>query len=39
MVAYELAQHGYVQWLEQLASDSRNQVVRNNFKAAMAKLP
>lgn len=39
MVAFELAQQGYVQWLEQLATDSRNQVLQNNFKAAMAKLP
>lgn len=39
MVAYELAQQGYVQWLEKLASDSRNQVVKNNLKAAMARLP
>ncbi|MCW8329493.1 hypothetical protein MD588_11825 [Photobacterium sp. SDRW27] len=39
LVASELAQQGYIDWLEQLASASRSQVLQNNFKAAQAQLP
>lgn len=39
LVAVELAQQGYLGWLEQLAAASRSQVLHNNLKAAQAKLP
>ena len=39
LVATELARSGYLDWLEQLASVSRSQVLQKNFRSAVAKLP
>ena len=39
LVATELARSGYLDWLEQLASVSRSQVLQKNFRAALAQLP
>ncbi|WEM42353.1 hypothetical protein PTW35_00315 [Photobacterium sp. DA100] len=39
LVATELARSGYLEWLEQLASASRSQVLQKNFRSALAKLP
>ena len=38
LVATELARSGYLDWLEQLASVSRSQVLQKNFRSAVAKL-
>ncbi|MGR5066202.1 hypothetical protein [Photobacterium sp. DNB22_13_2] len=39
LVAAELARSGYLDWLEQLASVSRSQVLQKNFRSAVAQLP
>lgn len=39
LVATELARSGYLDWLEQLASVSRSQVLQKNFRSAVAQLP
>ncbi|WP_231580697.1 hypothetical protein [Photobacterium gaetbulicola] len=39
LVATELARSGYLEWLEQLASASRSQVLQKNFRSALATLP
>ncbi|MGF1699782.1 hypothetical protein L4D09_05650 [Photobacterium makurazakiensis] len=39
LVAFELANHGYLDWLEQLALVSSNKVFQRNFEAAVTKLP
>ena len=39
LVATELARSGYLDWLEQLASVSRSQVLQKNFRSAVAQQP
>ncbi|WP_299017349.1 hypothetical protein [uncultured Photobacterium sp.] len=39
LVAMELVQQGYLDWLEQLASATPNKVLLNNFRAAQAQMP